>query len=116
MATGFVWEELYGWHSTGSNTGQIPSSSIVQPYQHFESPETKVRFASLVEVSGLAKNLVRIPVIPATEEDLLRVHTQEHLDRIKRESLNPKVVTPEMAIRHLDWADSKLQLLPQVEQ
>ena len=90
MATGFVWEELYGWHSTGSNTGQIPSSSIVQPYQHFESPETKVRFASLVEVSGLAKDLVRIPAIPATEEDLLRVHTQEHLDRIKRESLNPK--------------------------
>ena len=90
MKTGFVWEELYGWHNTGSNTGQVPSSSQVQPYQHFESAETKVRFASLVEVSGLAKDLVRIPAVQATEIDLLRVHTQEHLDRIKRESQNPK--------------------------
>ena len=90
MKTGFVWEELYGWHNTGSNTGQIPSDSQVQPYQHFESAETKVRFASLVEVSGLAKDLVRIPAVQATETDLLRVHTQEHIDHIKRESLNPK--------------------------
>lgn len=90
MTTGYVWNELYGWHDTGTAAGHVFPSTTVQPYQHFESAETKVRFASLVEVSGLAKDLVRIEAIPATEEDILRVHTPEYLARIKAESLNPK--------------------------
>lgn len=90
MTTGYVWNELYGWHDTGTAAGHVFPSTTVQPYQHFESAETKVRFASLVEVSGLAKDLVRIPAIPATEEDLLRVHSSDYIARIKAESLNPK--------------------------
>jgi acetoin utilization deacetylase AcuC-like enzyme len=90
MTTGYVWEELYGWHDTGTFAGHVFPSTTVQPYQHFESAETKVRFASLVEVSGLAKDLVRIPAVAATEEDILRIHSAEHIARIKAESLNPK--------------------------
>jgi acetoin utilization deacetylase AcuC-like enzyme len=85
-----VWNELYGWHDTGTFAGHVFPSTTVQPYQHFESAETKVRLASLLEVSGLTKDLVRIPAVPATEEDILRVHTPEHVARIKAESLNPK--------------------------
>jgi acetoin utilization deacetylase AcuC-like enzyme len=90
MTTGYVWNELYGWHDTGTFAGHVFPSTTVQPYQHFESAETKVRLASLLEVSGLTKDLVRIPAVPATEEDILRVHSAEHVARIKAESLNPK--------------------------
>ncbi len=90
MKTGFVWNELYGWHDTGTSAGNVFPSTTVQPYQHYESSETKTRFASLIEVSGLAQDLVKIPAVPATEADILRVHTKEHLNRIKVESLLPK--------------------------
>jgi len=91
MATGYVWHELYGWHDTGTNAGLLPgNSTAVQPYLHFESPESKQRFHSLVEVSGLAAHLVRLAPQPATDEDILRCHTQAHLDRITAESANPR--------------------------
>ena len=90
MKTGFVWNELYGWHDTGTAAGHAFASLTVQPYQHFESSETKTRFASLIEVSGLGQQLVKIPAIQATEADILRIHAQEYVDRIKAESLLPK--------------------------
>ena len=90
MSTGYVWHELYGWHDTGTYAGLLPASLTSQPYQHFESPESKQRFHSLVEVSGLAQHLIRIVPEPATEVDILRVHTPEHLARIKMESAQPK--------------------------
>lgn len=90
MTTGYVWHELYGWHDTGTYAGLLPPNLVSQPYQHFESPESKQRFHSLVEVSGLAQHLVRIEPMPATDEDILRVHTPEHLARIKAESALPK--------------------------
>lgn len=84
--TGYVWHELYSWHDTGTYAGLIPAGPTVQPHQNFENPETKTRFAGLVEVSGLIDQLHRIPAIPATVEDILRVHTPEHVARIKEQS------------------------------
>jgi acetoin utilization deacetylase AcuC-like enzyme len=91
VTTGFVWHELYGWHDTGTNAGLLPGdSSMLQPYLHFESPESKQRFASLVEVSGLARHLMRLEPSPATDEDILRCHTPEHLSRLETESAAPR--------------------------
>lgn len=90
MATGYVWHELYGWHDTSTNAGLLPPSLVMQPYHHFESPESKQRFHSLVEVSGLADHLTRIPPREATDEEILRAHTAEHLARIKAESDSSK--------------------------
>lgn len=90
MATGYVWHELYGWHDTGTFAGFLRPGLTVQPYQHFESAESKVRFNSLVEVSGLTRHLVRIEAVPATEDDILRVHTSRHLEHIKQASAQDK--------------------------
>ena len=86
MATGYVWHELYGWHDTSSHAGLLPPSLIMQPYHHFESPESKQRFHSLLEVCGLIDHLTRIEPKQASDEDILRIHTPEHLARIKAES------------------------------
>ncbi|WP_336651972.1 MULTISPECIES: class II histone deacetylase [unclassified Leucobacter] len=86
--TGYVWHEQYAWHDTGTHAGIYPSGGYVQPHHNFESPESKARFAGLVEVSGLLEQLVRVPARPVTETDLLRVHTPGHVERIRTQSEN----------------------------
>jgi acetoin utilization deacetylase AcuC-like enzyme len=89
MATGFVFHELYMWHNTGNFAGPLPFGTPVQPYEHSENPETKRRIRNLLEVSGLLKRLTHIAPRPATDEEILRVHTRAHLDKIR--SLNDQV-------------------------
>lgn len=81
--TGYVWHEQYAWHDTGTRAGFPSPGGCVQPYMTFESPESKARFAGLVEVSGLLGELHRITAAPATAEQVLRVHTAEHVERLQ---------------------------------
>jgi len=89
MTTGYVWEEIYGWHNTGNSAGAAPAGLNAQPYEHFESADSKIRLASAIEVSGLSKILKRIPAIQASVEDISLVHPKEYIDRIKRDSATP---------------------------
>lgn len=86
MSTGFVWHERYAWHDTGRWAGMAPPGGLIQPYLHVENSETKSRLAGIIEVSGMLDKLTRLKIVPATKDDILRVHTQRHLDRIKTES------------------------------
>jgi acetoin utilization deacetylase AcuC-like enzyme len=81
--TGFVWHETYMWHDTGNFAGPIPYGGYVQPGQHAENPETKRRFRNLMEVSGLWKELTHIEPTPVSDTDLLRIHPQSYVDKIK---------------------------------
>jgi acetoin utilization deacetylase AcuC-like enzyme len=55
----------------------------VQPQEAFENPETKRRFRNLLDVSGVLDNLVQLRARPATDEELLRVHTAAHLAHVR---------------------------------
>jgi len=92
MATGYLYHEVFGWHDTGSHAGAFPSNPAagLQPFIHMENAETKRRFHELVVVSGLIDHLVRLAPRQATDEEILRVHTAEHLARIESESEQPK--------------------------
>ena len=83
MTTGFVWHETYAWHDTGTNALFVPTGGFVQPDKHVEDPETKRRLRNLLEVSGLAARLRPIEARMATEEDILRFHTRDYLQRVK---------------------------------
>ena len=86
LATGFVWHELYMWHDTGTGALVMPAGLTVQPLGHIESPEGKRRIRNLVEVSGLMDHLVQLKPRPATEDQILRLHTREYVERIKKMS------------------------------
>jgi acetoin utilization deacetylase AcuC-like enzyme len=86
MATGFLTHELYLWHNTGNLAGPIPFGNPVQPGEHPENPETKRRMRNLLEVSGLLRQLTPLEPREATDEEILRFHTREHLEKIR--SLN----------------------------
>lgn len=75
MATGWLWDERFAWHDT---SGWTRGHLEVAP--HFENAQTKRRFAHLVAASGLLERLTPLRPRPATREQVLRVHTERHLD------------------------------------
>lgn len=91
MKSGYVWHELYGWWDMGSG-GLAPADPRkgLQPLSHWAHPDTKRRLHELVAVSGMLDRLTRIEPRKVSEEELLRVHRHEHIDRIRRESDTPK--------------------------
>ncbi len=74
------------WHDTGTGAGVIPAGLTVQPLGHLENAEGKRRIRNLLEVSGLLDQLVTLKPRAATEDEILRLHTSEYVDRIKDES------------------------------
>jgi len=74
------------WHDTGTGAWVIPAGLTVQPLGHLENAEGKRRIRNLIEVSGLIDHLVLLKPRAATEDEVLRLHTREYVDRIKDES------------------------------
>ena len=85
MATGFFWEERCFWHAGGNYAGMLPVGGLVQPLDGGlpENPETKRRLKNLIEVTGLARDLDMRGAVPASRDDLLRVHPATYLDAFK---------------------------------
>lgn len=84
--TGFFHDERCLWHSTGEAVLFLPVGGWLQPLAgggHPESPESKRRLKSLLDVSGLTAQLAVSSAEPADLEDLLRVHTAEYLERFQ---------------------------------
>lgn len=86
MATGFFWDERCFWHSGGNFTFLLPVGGLVQPAVAGglpENPETKRRLKNLMEVTGLWRALDTRTAEPATEGDLLRVHTPDYVEAFR---------------------------------
>ncbi len=90
--TGYLHHPLFYWHDTGTAAGLPQPNPLagVQPFLHFENPDTKRRIHELVHVSGLLDHLHPVAPRPATEQEILRVHTPEHLAHIQAQSALPK--------------------------
>ena len=90
--TAFFHDERCLWHSTqGLFSLILPTGDWVQPPASAglaESPESKRRAVSLLQVSGVAEQVNLQSANPASEEDLLRVHTQSYLDDFRELSNN----------------------------
>ncbi len=74
------------WHDTGTSAWVTPAGLTVEPLRHIENPDGKRRIRNLVEVSGLMDHLLQLKPRSATEDEILRLHSREYVDRIKKES------------------------------
>ena len=87
LQTAFFHDERCLWHSTMGGFALIaPVGGWVQPPAGAglaESPESKRRMVSLMQVSGLANKVDLRSAPMATEEDLQRVHPPAYLERFK---------------------------------
>jgi acetoin utilization deacetylase AcuC-like enzyme len=86
MTTGFVWDERYMWHDTGSAAAFLPAGGPIQPDTHAENPAPKRRLRNLLDVSGVLDTLTTIEPRHATPEELLRFHTADYVDEIAEQS------------------------------
>lgn len=75
---------------SGGFTPADPAAGLQPISHHVAHADTKRRFHEAVQVSPLRAQLTTREPEHAAEEDLLRVHTAEHVDLIKTQSENPK--------------------------
>lgn len=92
MGTGFVWHETFMWHEGGRIAGIMPAGFPVEPGFPHEAPETKRRLKNLMDAAGLTERLVAIAPRPASEAELLRVHTPAYLDLLMASNDLPQAV------------------------
>ncbi|MGD9933078.1 MAG: class II histone deacetylase, partial [Dehalococcoidia bacterium] len=83
MSTGWVYDERYMWHDTGRASAYNDERKWIQAWEHYENPETKRRFRNLVDVAGLLDDLVALKPRAATEEEILRIHAAEYVERVR---------------------------------
>jgi acetoin utilization deacetylase AcuC-like enzyme len=86
MTTGFFWDERCLWHSGGNYALTMPVGGLVQPLSAGglpDSPETKRRIKTLMDVTGLSAELLCQSAPPASWEDLQRVHPVRYLENFK---------------------------------
>jgi len=85
--TAFFHDEKCLWHSTGGLFSLfLPTGGWVQPPAGAglaESPESKRRIVSLLQVSSLGPQLDFLSAPMATEEELMRVHPKSYLEQFK---------------------------------
>jgi acetoin utilization deacetylase AcuC-like enzyme len=87
LQTGFFHDEKCLWHSTAGGFALfVPVGGWVQPTAGAglaESPESKRRLVSLMQVSGLADKVDFRRAPMASEDDLRRIHPGDYLERFK---------------------------------
>jgi len=89
--TAFFSDEKCFWHAGGNYALLAPVSGHVQPMVSGglpEAPETKRRLKNLISVTGLEQELAMTSAIPASMDDLKRVHPQSYLTQFKALSDN----------------------------
>ncbi len=84
LPTGLVCHERYFWHDPGSGAGFSTANEYAQPDRHPESPDTKRRLLSLIDVSGLGEQLQAIRPRLATLEELTSFHTPRYVEEVRR--------------------------------
>ena len=67
------------WHNAKCLSFEV----WTQPLEHWENPEAKSRCNGLLEVSGVKDCLVKVKARKATENEVLRFHTKEYIDKVK---------------------------------
>ena len=86
MTTGFLWDERYAWHDTGTGSGFLSAGGLIEPEVHGESAATKRRLRNLLDVTGLLEQMTALRARPATEDELLRLHDAEYVARVREMS------------------------------
>ena len=81
-----VWDERCMWHDTGNVLLPPLPGGWAQPHPVWEGPEGKRRVKNLLDATGMTERLTLMRPEPATEEQLLRVHTPGHIARIRAAS------------------------------
>jgi acetoin utilization deacetylase AcuC-like enzyme len=104
MPTGMWYDERCLTHDNGSMIVDERVRTWLQ-VTHAENPMRLARTVVVLEASGVAPELDWFPLRMATEDDLMLVHTREHIERIRHrcDSDTPVFVGPEARASRGSW-------------
>ncbi len=83
MTTALVWHEKMMWFDSGTFAGPMPVGGWIQPGEASENPEAKRRIKNLLDATGMTARMSVITPTPASDDDILRVHTAAYLAKVK---------------------------------
>ena len=86
-STALFSDEKTFWHTGGEYALVLPVGGWVEPPTRggfAESPDSKRRFRSLLEVSGLTAQVPIRSAAPAHDDDLVRVHPARYIETFRR--------------------------------
>jgi len=88
VTTAFYSDERCFWHGGGNYAFTLPVGGLVQPLAGGlpENPETKRRLLNLITATGLIDHLSPRKAMPATWEEMARVHPETYLTAFKAAS------------------------------
>ncbi|HEY0636832.1 MAG TPA: class II histone deacetylase [Pseudonocardiaceae bacterium] len=78
--------ELCHWHDPGPGSGYLPVGPGVEPLRQFAVDPDLRRAEGLARATGVLDHFTQVTPTPATDEELLLVHTREHVDRVEAAS------------------------------
>jgi acetoin utilization deacetylase AcuC-like enzyme len=80
--TAVVWDERFATHDMGRAALYLPIEGLVEDDLHVDNPARIVRLRHLITSSGLEQAVLVRGVRAATVEELTRVHSLEHVERM----------------------------------
>ena len=72
------------WHDAGLYFGPHEGNPWVEPIENLENAQGKRRIKNLLDASGLTEYLIAVDFKPASETDVLKVHTHEYLEYVRK--------------------------------
>jgi acetoin utilization deacetylase AcuC-like enzyme len=78
--------EVCFWHDPGQGSGYLPVGPGIEPLRQFAVDPDLRRAEGLVRMAGVLDHFTQVTPDPAGDDDLLLVHTREHVDRVEAAS------------------------------
>ncbi|MFC5288221.1 class II histone deacetylase [Actinokineospora guangxiensis] len=78
--------EICYWHDPGMGSGYVPVGPGVEPLRQFAVDPDLRRAEGLVRATGVIESYTQLTPEPATDDELLLVHTPEHIERVEATS------------------------------
>ncbi len=83
MSTAVVWDDRFGIHDMGEAALYIPPAGIVESDLHIDNPTRIVRTRNVISAAGLDEILTLRAPREANLDELTRVHSAEHIERMQ---------------------------------
>jgi acetoin utilization deacetylase AcuC-like enzyme len=83
VAAAVCWDERFATHDMGRGGLYLPVGGLVEDDVFVDNPARIVRTRNLLAASGVDRHVRMVAPRPATPDELLRVHSEEHVDRMR---------------------------------
>ncbi|TCP30612.1 acetoin utilization deacetylase AcuC-like enzyme [Scopulibacillus darangshiensis] len=84
VPTAFIYHEDFLKHNTGKQMYRLPSGHSMDVGLEFENGKRVAYIKDMLEKTGLLEHMKHVLPYEAAEEDLLRVHTQRHINDMRK--------------------------------